>query len=308
MRFTLKQLEYFVAAAQCNSIKQAAEEISISQPSISAAITHLEQELGVQLFVRRHAQGLSLTASGKRLLRETKLLFRQAECLYAVADELRHDLSGPLSVGCLVTLAPVIFPQLARSFALAHPQVKLTMSEGNPKRLLEDLHEISIDIAVSYDLQVPDDVLFEPLAELPPRVLVGANHPFAKRGVLSLEELAQEAFVLLDLPYSRQYFLGLFQSAGLKPNVAAQSQNHEVVKSLVANGFGFTIANVRPMNLVALDGQPMVSIGLSGDHTPMTIGMATLRQQHKPKILQAFERHCREKVSDKSIPGMRLDH
>lgn len=58
MRFTLKQLEYFVAAGEQGSITFASEKVSISQPSISAAISHLEAEFGVQLFIRHHAQGL----------------------------------------------------------------------------------------------------------------------------------------------------------------------------------------------------------------------------------------------------------
>lgn len=72
MRFTLRQLEYFIAAGETKSITLAAERINISQPSISIAISHLEQEFGVQLFIRHHAQGLSLTPAGRALLQEAK--------------------------------------------------------------------------------------------------------------------------------------------------------------------------------------------------------------------------------------------
>ena len=91
MRFTIKQLEYFVATGETGSIKIAAEKIAISQPSISSAISYLERELQVQLFVRHHAQGLSLTPIGKRIMREAKQFLRQGEAIYSVANELQNS-------------------------------------------------------------------------------------------------------------------------------------------------------------------------------------------------------------------------
>src|SRR4051794_9762573 len=88
MRFTLRQLEYFVAAGDSGSITLASEKVNISQPSISAAIAHLETELGVQLFIRHHAQGLSLTPQGVQLLRDARALLLQADELQSVAGEL----------------------------------------------------------------------------------------------------------------------------------------------------------------------------------------------------------------------------
>ncbi len=304
MRFTFKHLEYFVAAAEAGSIKLASERINISQPSISAAISHLERELELQLFVRRHAQGLALTCSGKKMMREAKLLLRQAEGLYAIASQLQNDVSGRLAVGCMVTLAPMIVPELGHSFTRAHPEVKLALSEGSHEELLRQLREVEIDAAISYDLQFPEDVSFESLARLPPHILISRDHQLANRKSLALQDLDGEPMILLDLPYSRQYFLSLFQSEGLKPEIYARSGNQEVVRTMVANGYGYTIANVRPRNLSALDGKGLSLVKLTGDHKPMTIGVATLSQERKPRVLAAFERHCRETITKESIPGM----
>ncbi len=304
MRFTLKHLEYFVAAAESGSIKLASERINISQPSISSAISHLEKELNLQLFVRHHAQGVALTRSGKRMMREAKLLLRQAEGLYNVAGELRDEVRGRLSIGCMVTLAPMIIPELGHSFTKAHPDVELALSEGSHEQLLTSLREVEIDAAISYDLEFPDDVTFEPLASLPPQVLLAADHPLAGRNQISLEDLEHEPMILLDLPYSRQYFFSLFQGCDITPNVYAHSGNQEVVRTMVANGYGFTIANVRPKNLTALDGRQLTSVRLAGEHQPMTIGVATLSQEFKPRLQEAFEQHCRETISKDHIPGM----
>jgi DNA-binding transcriptional LysR family regulator len=123
LRFTLRQLEYLVAVGEAGTIAEAAHRLNVSSPSISAAISQLEAEFGVQLFVRKPAHGLSLSAAGRLFLNEAKLLLRQGHNLYNVAHELQHELSGTLSVGCMVTLAPVMAPELCKSFMDAHPGV-----------------------------------------------------------------------------------------------------------------------------------------------------------------------------------------
>lgn len=305
--FTLKHLGYFVATADYGSIKEASQRIGISQPSISSAIAHLEDEFAIQLFVRQHARGLVLTTSGRSFLVEAKQLLQQAQALYGCGDDVAATVRGPLSVGCLVTLAPMIVPELSQQYGAANPAVDLAVIEGNPRELIASLRTVDIDVAITYDLQIPDDIGFESLATLPPYVLVDKNHRLRRSNEVKLAELADEPMILLDLPYSRQYFLALFQSHGLQPKVHARSSNQEVVRTMVANGFGYTIANVRPKNLTARDGRELLSLHLDGNHQPMTIGIATLRLARKPPVLVSFEQHCREVINQKNVPGMQLD-
>jgi DNA-binding transcriptional LysR family regulator len=304
MRYSFRQLEYFIAAGETGSITLASERIGISQPSISTAITHLERELGVQLFVRHHAQGLSLTPAGRILLREAKRVIEQADALHTIASEATEQLKGQLAVGCLVTLAPMVLPELALSFTSAFPASQIRPVENNQERLLDGLRRAEIDIAITYDLQIPDDIGFLPLASLPPHVLVGEAHPLAQQTAVSLQDLAAEPLVLLDLPLSREYFLALFLKEGLEPTIAMRSAHQEVVRTMVANGHGYTLANVRPRSDLALDGRRVVRVRLAGEHRPMRIGLATLTQLAKSRLVAAFETHCRAFVSDSYIPGM----
>ncbi len=99
MRFTLRQLTYFIAAAETGSVTRAAEQVNISQPSISAAILHLEVEFGAQLFVRHHAQGLSLTPAGQRLLVAAKEALRTTQGLYDVVNSAMGVVAGPINLG-----------------------------------------------------------------------------------------------------------------------------------------------------------------------------------------------------------------
>ena len=304
MRFTLRQLEYFVAAGETLSITRASERTSISQPSISTAISQLEKELGVQLFVRHHAQGLSLTPAGRRLLRESKALLEQAEGLYHLADEVSGQLRGSLAVGCLVTLAPMIVPELSHSFSSAYPGTEIRAEEAHQEALLERLRRAEIDLAITYDLQIPNDIAFRPLVSLPPHALVGESHPLAGRGEVALAELASDPLVLLDLPMSREYFLAMFMREGLEPVIAARSAHQEVVRTMVANGQGYSLANIRPRSDQAMDGRKLVRLALAGDYRPMAIGTATATQIGKSKLLETFEAHCASRISTSHIPGM----
>lgn len=304
LRFTLRQLEYLVAVGEAGSIAEAAHRLNVSSPSISAAISQLESEFGVQLFVRKPAHGLSLSPAGRRFLNEAKLLLRQSHNLYNVAHELQHELTGTLSVGCMVTLAPVIAPELCKSFMDTHPGVRIELYEGSHEDLLRKLSNVEIDIALSYDMAKPDNLVFESLSELVPHVVVSAASPLARHDTLSLEQLANEPMVLLDLPYSAQYFLSLFETRGLQPNVIARSRSQDVIRTMVANGYGYTILNVRPRSMVAMDGRELKAIRLSEDHKPTCIGVMTLAGTVKPRMLMSFEEHCRKTITRDSIPGM----
>jgi DNA-binding transcriptional LysR family regulator len=304
MPYTLRQLEYFIAAGETGSITLASERIHISQPSISTAISHLEKEFGVRLFIRHHAQGLSLTPAGRDLLREAKNLIAQAEGLYTLASETTGKVRGPLSLGCMVTLAPMLVPELAQSFQTAFPATQVRHIEGNQEQLLEGLRRAEVDVAIAYDLNTPEDILFKPLASLPPHVLVSEAHPFARQAAVSLRELESEPMILLDLPLSREYFLSLFHSAGLQPRVVARSGHQEVVRTMVANGCGYSIFNVRPRSNHALDGRKLVRVRLTDTHRPMIIGTATLKHLRQSRLVEAFETHCRSFISEAYIPGM----
>jgi DNA-binding transcriptional LysR family regulator len=304
MRFTFRQLEYFIAAGETGSITLASERINISQPSISTAISHLEQELGIQLFVRHHALGLSLTSAGRSLLREAKQVIEKAEGLYTVASEAGDQIRGTLVVGCLTTLAPMILPELIHSFSTAYPATQVRQMETNQEKLLDGLKRAEVDVVLSYDLQINDGFEFVPLARLPMHVVVGETHPLAQRSSVTLADLAGYPLLLLDLPLSREYFLAMFMKEGLQPTIAARSENQDVIRTMVANGYGYTLANVRPRSDLALDGRRVVRVRLAGDHRPMVVGTVTLAQLPKSRLVDAFKGHCHAFISDSYIPGM----
>ncbi len=304
MRFTLKQLTYFAAAAEAGTVIGAAERVRISPPSISSAIAQLEAAFGVQLFVRHHAQGLTLTPAGQSFLRAVKLFLQQAEELQHMAGDLAQRVAGPLSLGCLVTLAPMLLPDLCLGFEAEHPAVTITITEGHHQELIEKLRRAEISACLTYDLPVPDDVAFEPLVTLHPHILVSADDPIAKSPSIGLDDMIDRPFILLDLPSSGDYFMSIFAKAGLKPNIRSRSRSPDVVRSMVAEGHGYSIANVRPLNRFSLTGRELVYLPLTGDHAPSVLGVATLRDFRPTRLIDVFIERCRQRIGEATIPGM----
>ncbi|WP_427146954.1 LysR family transcriptional regulator [Rhizobium leguminosarum] len=304
MRFTLRQLEYFIATAEAGSITLASERIRVSQPSISTAISQLEIELKTQLFLRRHAQGLSLTPAGQKLLAQAKTVIEQVQNMYTAASEATDQVRGTLSLGCLLTFAPMLLPEVSHSFSAAYPGANVRPTVADHSVLLAKLERAELDVALSYDLLVPEGFEFKPLAVLPPYVQVAETDPLAERSAITLAELEHREFILLDLPLSRDYFLSLFAAAGVTPNIVAQLQHQEVIRTMVGNRYGYTLANVRPKNKAALDGRRLIGLRLAGDHKPMRIGLIRVGQQVTTRLVRSFEEHCRNLISDNYVPGM----
>ncbi len=304
LRFTLRQLEYFVAVGEAGSVAKATERVNVSSPSISAAVSQLEQEFGIQLFIRQHAQGLSLTPGGRRFMKQARLLLDQADMLHDLAADISDQPRGPINLGCLITLAPLVLASLRRSFETAYPEARVAQAEAHQAGLLEMLRLAEIDVAITYDLEIPQHITFEPLAALPPYVLVSRKHDWAERDELTLEELQEDPLILLDLPMSREYFLSMFHAKNLRPRIAERTGELPVLYSLVANGFGYSLLNIRSKIGFAPDGEEVTRVHLRGDCRPMTLGLARVRNDRETRIVSAFREHCRSQINDQTIPGM----
>lgn len=303
IRFTFRQLEYFVAVGEAGSISMASEKVNVSSPSISAAISHLEKEFGLPLFVRQHAQGLSLTSAGRRMMDEARLILAAGESMSDLASDLSGSIRGPLSIGCLLTFAQMVLPAIRRSFVQTHPEVRITQHELNQAEVFSALRRAEIDVALTYDLDVPTDLRFVPLLQLPTFVVVNEDHPLADADELTVEALAGHEMILLDLPVSADYFLSCFAGTGIRPVIAERTRDMAVMRSLVANGFGYSIASVRPFSDRSPDGKPLKFIPLRGGVRDMRMGLLMSREGSGTSVQRAFAAHCRDMTRAGGLPG-----
>lgn len=295
LRFTLRQLEYLVAVGETGSIAAASERVNVSSPSISAAIAQLEQEFGLQLFVRRHAQGLSLTQGGTQFVDEARAVLSAAGRLNDLANAITGEVRGPLSVGCLVTFAQLLLPRLRRSFVTRHPLVDFRQYERHQAEIIEGIRQARLDVALTYDLDIPADLDFVPLVKLTPYALFAPDHPLAEREFVTPQDLAPHGMVLLDLPFSTDYFMEIFRAHGLRPNVVERTRDMGVMRAMVASGFGYSIANISPQSNFAPDGQRLHHVPMQ-QVDPLRLGLLLAEGARLALTIRAFLEHCQAEV------------
>lgn len=257
-RFSLRQLEFFVAVADAGSVSSAAERCGASQAGVSLAIRDLERHLGVQLLVRRRAKGAALTEAGSQVLLDARRLLESADELQALASATDNRVSGVLTVGCYVTLAPVLIPPLLDDFAREHPALEVRVVEASAKEIRDDLLDGRSELAFLYAADAGQGLASVPVRVTRPYLILAADHPLASREQIGLSEVADEPLVMFDAPSARNA-AKMLADAGLTAQIRHLSSNIEVVRSLVARGVGYSIMVQRWPSEVSFEGMPLVS-------------------------------------------------
>lgn len=247
--FTLRQLTYFVGAAEAGTTAAAAQRFFLSQSSMSAALTELESALGAQLFIRRRGKGLELTNTGVTLLPEARRLVRAAEEFQGRAGSLQHDLTGRLVIGCFATAAPLALPPLLEEFSRQYPEVQVDFLEAGQSELQQDLLRGRIELAVLYDFDLAPDLqatfMYRPL----PHVLLARDHPLAGRTEVGLAEIADEPFIMIETDPARPLTMQVFAASGATPRIRFASGNFDHVRALVHRGMGYTMIS-HPLGVI----------------------------------------------------------
>lgn len=300
MKVSLRQLRYFVTAAQAGSIAEAARLVNVAQPSVSWAILKTEELLGVELFVRQHAKGVSLTAAGRRLLPQAHAMLRMAEEFEAYARSQAHELTGSLHVGCYSTLGVAYLPVIIAEFARKHPRVHIQIHEDTQDGILDQLSSGMIEIALAYDVNLRDDFVKLRIRSSVPYALLPDGHRLLQHEAVSLSDLADEPFILLDSIPARQYFLSLFDVVGVKPCIKHTSPSFELVRGLVSQGLGYSVLITRPLSDVTYDGLTVHPRPLS-DNIPV-LDMCTIRtpSSRMTRRCRAFQDVCVQLFTDQA--------
>ena len=291
LNFTLKQLRYVESAGRLKSIAKAAAELSISQSSITAAIDSLETWLDYDLFVRTPAKGIQPTPAGVDALALIRKLIDEARQFDAELQSVGGDAAGLVRIGCYATAAPAFLPPILRSIKETFPQMSVQILEGNMQAIVEFLDEGKADLAFTYPGVLHANHDFLPLFEPPPFALISTDDPMSARDSVTLNELADKPMVLLDLPHTRDYFVGMFNQCGCTPQIAHSTRSAEIARALVSGGFGYTILNIRPQPYQD-DNARYRAVPISGNPYVEWFGIATISDVRRPKIVQTFMDNC----------------
>lgn len=257
MHFTLRQLRYALAAAKHGNLTLAAEELHVSQPSISTAITELEGLYGQPLFVRQRGLGVSLTPFGRTVMAQAKRVLAEARTFADIGSE-PDDFAGDLVLGCYADIAPYCLPQILRRLQQVSPRISVDMREGGFEYLGKRLGEGTLELALTYDLGLPVNTERVELCQLTAHALLAADHPLAQETRVDMAALSACNLVVMDQIHSWQHILDLFNSFGLTPGSVQPTHSFEFQRSLVANGFGVALTYTRPFGDHSYDGQPLV--------------------------------------------------
>jgi len=229
------------------NLTQVAEVLHTSQPGVSRQIKELEDELGVELFVRAGRRLLGLTPPGQAMLPIVERLLQEAENLKRAGAEFADREHGLLTVAATHTQARYALPTAVRDFRLAHPGVTLHLQQGSPTQIAQQILEGQADIGIATETlaEVPGLVTL-PCYRWTHVVVVPAGHALAQEAAagraLTLARLAQLPLVTYEPGYAgRRKIDAAFAREGLAPEIALAAMDTDVIKTYVELGMGVGI-------------------------------------------------------------------
>ena len=291
LRFTLRQIEYAVAILDHGSVASASVRLGVAQPTLSAALAKLEDQVGLKLFIRHHAQGVSPSPAGLNFLAEARNLLTHATDLQRDTETAGTAIAGVVSLASFATIAPAFVPQLISSFTALHPAASVRMAEGTQDELFAGLRKGRHDLALLYDIDMPDDLQVIPLTAFAPHILLPAGHRLTRLRQVPLIALKDEPFILLDIAPSRTYFTRILDQAGVTPSIAFSSPSLEVVRGLVGQGLGYSILVTRPHGDHSYAGDALAVRPIADAVERGVIALAALRQMRKTRLVSEFEEY-----------------
>lgn len=238
---TLTELKYIVAVAAERHFGRAAERCFVSQPSLSASVKHLEDELGVQIFERAKGDVL-VTPVGVEIVNQARRTLEEAERVKSVAKHGRDPLDGPLHLGVIHTVAPYLLPELIVALRQSAPKMALDIEETTTANLDEMLKGGLIDAAIVALPYGAPGLEVRLLYTEAFRAIVPAKHRWARRKSIAAEELSEENLLLLNAGHCfRDQVLDACHEFSRAPTPGKQGNSLETIRSMVMSGMGISV-------------------------------------------------------------------
>jgi DNA-binding transcriptional LysR family regulator len=240
----LRQLEIIRAIAETGSFTGAGARLHVSQSAISRQILLLEDEFHERLFVRL-GRRVQITAAGEALLQLANRVFTDIRDTSSSITDRQKVLSGPLRMVGGMTVCLYVFPQLIKEFRAHHPLVDIKIAVGGTYRLQRRVRSRQADLAL-LTLPVHDPALTSvPVLREELMLVMPAGHPLADKTPVAVESLVGLPFVVFESgSNTRRTVDEFFTREQIRPNVIAETENVEIIKSMVASGLGVSIVPI----------------------------------------------------------------
>ena len=240
----LQQLRYLVEVARRGlNVSEAAQALHTSQPGISKQVRALEDELGVEVFVRQGKRLTALTEPGKAVIEIAERVLAETANLKRAGAEFADEKLGTLTIATTHTQARYALPRAVAAFKRRYPGVRLLIHQGNPTQICEQVTAGEADLAIATEaIAERPELVSLPCHQWNRCVVVPPRHPLLKAKPLTLEALAAHPIVTYDFAFAnRSLVQKAFEAKDLAPNVVLTALDADVIKTYVELGLGVGI-------------------------------------------------------------------
>jgi DNA-binding transcriptional LysR family regulator len=284
----LEQLEAFIEVARRGSVSRAAEALYVTQPSLTARLKTLEQELDAKLFLRSQ-RGMRLSDAGRAFLPFAERTIDAVSSGRRVLAELARGESGQLALGAAPAVSTYVLPRILTRFRRTHPKVTVAVRTGHSEEVLELVLREQVQLGLGRALRHPD-VEAIPLYEDELVLVVDPEHPFAEQAEIGPDQLTEVQLILFDRTSSYHRLTSdFFEELGAVPRGVMELDNIDAAKKMVEQGLGVALL---PHTAVAaeLDAGSLRAVTLAEAPTPKRrIVILRRRDAGSPSgALQAF--------------------
>jgi len=255
-------LRYFLAVVETGSFTKAAQACLITQPTLSAGIRRLEEQLGVALFVRNNKR-VHLTTAGSRFLPRAKAILHEVNM--ATAEIAQSEQASVLRLGVLQTLPAAVVARVLSGFAARHPGLRFDLTDGSEQELLNRLDERGIDFALS--IRRVEDENSIPLFEEGYKLALPRGHRLAGEAIIRGEDLANDSMIVRSRCEVLSETSRHFTDRNVRPPLVYRTSNDERALAMVGAGVGVT---VMPDSYVADD---VVRVPMAGFNPRRTVAL-----------------------------------
>lgn len=257
---TLHQFKVFEATARHGSFTRAAEELFLTQPTVSMQVKQLTKSIGLPLF-EQVGKRLYLTEAGKELYATCQEIFQRLEQLDMTVADLKGMKQGNLKLA-VITTAKYFVPRLLGPFCQRYPGIDVSLIVTNHERVIERLADNQDDIYIMSQLPNNLDIDVHPFLDNPLVVLAPRNHPLAHEKNIPITRLADELFIMRE-PGSgtRRAVQTLLDQHGVTVKVRLELGSNEAIKQAIAGGLGLSV----------LSSHTLTPEGINGDLTILDV-------------------------------------
>ena len=278
MSFSLKQVRYFVAAAEAGQISQAAIELNVSQSAVTAAVKQLEAMLQISLF-ERHSNGVSLSYDGHRFLQHARNILAAVNEAVRASQSTHAEVAGRLKIGVTYTVAGYFLPPHLARFTRSFPEVQVELYEAPRSKIEQSLSKGALDLGVLLTANLRNRAGLDSLTlfRSQRRLWLPVEHPLLQADSLSFAEVAEEPYIMLTVDEAGQTAQRYWRKTEHRPHIIFRTSSVEAVRSMVAAGMGVTILSDMVYRPWSLEGQRIETRSLSDAVPSMDVGLAWKR-------------------------------